>query len=126
MAAPAAEKPAPAGFLCVKSHEGEWQATPIPGIRMKVLSVSRDLGSWMVLAELAAGARYPSHEHAGSEQLYVLSGHLHTAGRVLVPGDFLHAEPGTHHDGLYSPDGCMALLVERAPAAVLIQAGVAS
>lgn len=113
------ESAAPAGFHFLKSHEGNWLATPIPGIRMKVLSVSRDMGSWMVLADLAAGARYPSHEHAGSEQLYVLSGQLRTAGRVLGPGDFLHAEPGTQHDGLYSPDGCVAILVERAPAEML-------
>ena len=113
------ESAAPAGFHFLKSDQGDWLTTPIPGIRLKVLSVSRDMGSWMVLADLAAGASYPSHEHAGSEQLYVLTGHLHTAGRVLSPGDFLHAEPGTHHDGLYSPDGCTAILVERAPAEML-------
>ena len=113
------ESAAPAGFHFLKNDQGEWLTTPIPGIRLKVLSVSRDMGSWMLLADLAAGASYPSHEHAGSEQLYVLTGHLHTSGRVLGPGDFLHAEPGTYHDGLHSPDGCTAILVERAPAEML-------
>lgn len=123
---PAAERPAPAGFHFVKSQEGEWQTTPFPGIRMKMLSLSREIGYWTVLADLAPGARFPTHDHTGSEQLYILSGHLHTEGRVLGPGDFLHAEPGTHHGELHSPDGCTALLVERVPAEVLSQMGVAS
>ena len=123
---PAAEFSAPSGFHFVQSHEGEWQPTPFPGIRMKMLSISREIGYWTVLADLAPGARFPTHDHAGSEQLYILSGHLHTEGRIMGPGDFLHAEAGTHHGELHSPDGCRALLVERVPAEVLSQMGLAS
>ena len=79
-----------------------------------------------LLADLAPGARFPTHDHAGSEQLYILSGHLHTEGRIMGPGDFLHAEAGTHHGELHSPDGCRALLVERVPAEMLSQMGLAS
>jgi anti-sigma factor ChrR (cupin superfamily) len=73
------------------------------------------MGYWMLLIELGPGAAIPTHDHAGSEQLYVLSGDLVTEGRTLRPGDFLHSEPGTHHRELVSPGGCMAILVEKTP-----------
>ena len=53
------------------------------------------------------------HDHSSSEELFILSGHLQTEGRLLGPGDFLHAEPGTHHHELVSPDGCVALIINR-------------
>lgn len=120
-APPAATPPARPGFHFLRPDEGEWMVTPIPGIRMKVLSVNRETGYWCVKAELAAGACYPHHEHRGTEDLYVLSGDLHNEGRVLGPGDFLHAEAGTDHGELYSPNGCVALLIEKAPDEMLAQ-----
>ncbi len=119
--APSPVPPARPGFHFIRPDEGEWMPTPIPGIRMKVLSVNRDTGYWVVKAELAAGACYPQHHHRGTEDLFIVSGDLHNEGRVLGPGDFLHAEPGTHHGELYSPGGCVALLVEKAPDEVLAQ-----
>ena len=119
--AQSAVPPARPGFSFIRPDEGEWMTTPIPGIRMKMLSVNRDTGYWVVKADLAPGARYPQHEHSGAEDLYVLSGDLHNEGRILGPGDFLHAEPGTDHGELYSPGGCIALLVEKAPDEVLAQ-----
>jgi anti-sigma factor ChrR (cupin superfamily) len=115
--------PARPGFHFIGPNDGDWMPTPIPGIRMKVLSVNRETGYWMVKAELAAGARFPHHDHRGAEDLYIVSGDLHNEGRILGPGDFLHAEPGTDHDELYSPSGCVALLIEKAPPEVLAQFG---
>lgn len=111
---PEAEDVAPAaGFHFVLHHEGPWRETGTPGFRVKLLSVSRDMGYRVVLGELARGARIPAHDHAGSEQIFVLTGHLQTEGRLLGPGDFLHSEPGTHHRELISPDGCTALLIQK-------------
>lgn len=108
----------PHGFQWVLKDDAGWQTTPLPGFRVKPLSVSRDMGYRVVLVELAPGTRFPEHDHDSSEELFILTGHLHTEGRILGPGDFLHAEPGTHHRELVSPDGCTALLIDRAPAAV--------
>ena len=121
--APSAVPPARPGFSFIRPDEGEWMATPIPGIRMKMLSINRATGYWVVKAELGPGALYPSHDHRGAEDLYILSGDLHNEGRVLGPGDFLHAEAGTNHGELYSPSGCVALLVEKAPDELLAQPG---
>ena len=107
--------PVPAGFQVVRNDDTSWISTPIPGFRVKPLSVSRDMGYQLVLGELAPGAKFPEHDHDSSEELFILSGHLRTEGRLLGPGDFLHAEPGTHHHELVSPDGCVALLITRAP-----------
>ena len=106
------------GFLFRFHGEGEWQPTPVPGLRVKLLSISRDLGHRTILAELAPGTAFPAHDHHGSEDLMVLSGDLITEGRTLGPGDFLHSAAGTHHTPLVSPNGCVALIVEPIPAQV--------
>lgn len=107
----------PVGFQFVRNEESGWVSTAISGFRVKPLSLSRDMGYQVLLVELAAGTRFPEHDHQSSEELFIFSGHLHSEGRVLGPGDFLHAEPGTHHHELVSPDGCLALLVQRVQAA---------
>jgi anti-sigma factor ChrR (cupin superfamily) len=111
----AAAPPVPEGFRFVLNDNSGWQPGPLPGFRVKQLSVSRDMGYHVLLAELSPGARFPEHDHKSSEELFIVSGHLQTEGRLLGPGDFLHAEPGSHHHELVSPDGCIALLIERSP-----------
>ncbi len=104
------------GFLFRFRDEGGWQTTPMPGLRIRLLSTSNDLGHRTILVDLAPGASFPAHDHGGSEDLMVLSGDLVTEGRTLRAGDFLHAGPGTHHSALVSPNGCVALIVEPIPA----------
>jgi anti-sigma factor ChrR (cupin superfamily) len=101
----------PEGFSVVRNGESVWKESGIPGFRMKILSADPRTGTQIILAELAAGGRIPEHDHTGVEELYILTGHLHTEGCVLGPGDFLRAEAGTHHHELHSLDGCTALLI---------------
>ena len=115
--------PAKAGIQFTRPADQAWQPTPFPGVRMKPLSINRETGYWFVQIELSVGGRFPEHDHDGTEDLYLLSGDLHNEGRVLGPGDFIHAEPGTHHGELYSPGGCIALVYAKAPPEVLAQAG---
>lgn len=65
----------------------------------------------MLLVEIGPGVAYPEHDHEGAEEMYVLSGDLRTEGRSLGPGDFLHADAGSHHRELRSIGGCTALMV---------------
>lgn len=108
---------APLGFNFVSFGEGDWVETGIPGIRTKVLSDYPDASYQLILGELAPGAAFPEHDHDSREELLIISGHLQTEGRLLGPGDFLRADPGTHHHPLVSPDGCVALLIQTRPAA---------
>jgi anti-sigma factor ChrR (cupin superfamily) len=91
--------------------DAPWMESPLPGSRLKVLSAGPNQDYVMLLVEIGAGVTYPEHDHMGAEEMYVLTGDLQSEGRSLGPGDFLHAEPGTHHQPLHSIHGCTALMV---------------
>jgi len=102
--------PLPAGFSIVASADG-WVPHPVPGIRMKVLSLDRARNYATLLLDVAPGARFPPHHHDAPEECYVISGSLHACGRRLVAGDFIHADDHTDHDELWTEEGCRVLLV---------------
>lgn len=101
-------------YRLVRNDEEGWEETPVPGFRIKLLAVSKDIGYETLMVDFAPGTRYPAHLHEHSEQLVVFSGSVQTEGRVLGPGDFIHGEPGSQHQELYSHGGCRALLIRRA------------
>jgi anti-sigma factor ChrR (cupin superfamily) len=103
--------PLPPGFGIVRCGSEGWTESGIPGFRFKLLSGTMGVGAHIVLAELGPGAKFPEHDHDASEGLYVLSGDLQSEGQLLGAGDFLRAEPGTHHHDLVSPSGCVALVI---------------
>jgi quercetin dioxygenase-like cupin family protein len=102
---------APAGFSLRLDRENDWVPHPVPGIRMKVLSVNRGTGYATLLLDVAPGTRFPAHHHDGDEECYVIAGSIHTLGRRLGPGDFLHADAGTDHAELWTDEGARVLLV---------------
>jgi len=100
----------PHGFSFRLAASDQWLPHPVPGIRMRVLSVNRNNGYATLLLDVAPGTRFPAHHHAGAEECYVISGDVNTLGRRMGPGDFLHADHGTDHGGTVSvcladPDG---------------------
>ncbi len=101
------------GFQWIPASSEGWMNTPVVGLRTKQLANNPDSGYRIVLLELAANCRFPSHSHdRGPEELYVISGDLVTEGRTLCAGDYLHAEAGTEHGELWSPSGCVAMVIE--------------
>jgi anti-sigma factor ChrR (cupin superfamily) len=101
----------PSGFSVRFATDGAWLPHPVPGIRMKVLALNRAGGYATLLLDVAPGARFPAHHHAGAEECYVLSGSLYTCDRRMTAGDFLHADAGTDHGELWTDEGCRVLLV---------------
>lgn len=101
----------PPGFSVRLAAEDDWMPHPVPGIRMKVLSVNRRSGYATLLLDVASGTRFPAHDHDGDEECYVISGSVMTVGRRLGPGDFIHANAGTHHEELWTDEGARVLLV---------------
>jgi quercetin dioxygenase-like cupin family protein len=90
-----------------------WMPTGVPGFRKKLI---RDEDTFRIqLVQVDAGASIPDHDHEGTEDIYLLSGHLQTQGRLLGPGDFMHFAPGSHHDEAFSMDGCHALMIISKP-----------
>lgn len=107
-----AERRAPQGFAFQFERDGNWRAHPVPGIRMRVLSLDRNRGCATLLFDVAPGTRFPPHHHTGgAEECYVISGSLDTCGRHFVAGDFIHADAETDHGDLYTEEGCRVLLV---------------
>jgi quercetin dioxygenase-like cupin family protein len=111
MARIAQDAPVPAGFRLRFDVEDDWQPHPVPGIRMKVLSLNQRSGYATLLLDVKPGTRFPAHHHDGDEECYVISGSVHTLGRRLGPGDFVHADAGTDHAELYTDEGARVILI---------------
>jgi anti-sigma factor ChrR (cupin superfamily) len=90
--------------------EPEWREVA-PGISCKLLSTDVDMDRVSMLVQLAPGASYPPHRHAGVEELYLLRGELWIDERKLSPGDYNRAECGTADQRVWSETGCMCLLI---------------
>ena len=101
----------PAGFTFRFASDPDWLPHPVPGIRMKVLTVNHPARYTTLLLDVAPGTRFPAHHHAGAEECYVLSGSLFTCDRRMTAGDFLHADAHTDHGELWTEEGCRVLLI---------------
>ena len=91
-------------------QEPQWEEAA-PGIYCKLLSTDKEADRVSMLVRLAPGVSYPPHRHAGVEELYLLEGQLWIEDRLLYPGDYNRAEPGTADQRVYSETGCMCLLI---------------
>jgi putative transcriptional regulator len=90
--------------------EPHWEDVA-PGISCRLLSTDAATDRVSMLVRLAEGASYPPHQHADVEELYLLQGELWIDDRQLFPGDYNRAERGTSDQRVWSPTGCMCLLI---------------
>ncbi|CAN5421017.1 hypothetical protein BH10BAC5_BH10BAC5_19390 [soil metagenome] len=99
-------------FSFIFADSKDWFQHPeVEAIQVKVLSIDKKRNYAMILMKAAPDCEYPEHEHTLAEECLVIEGDLHAEGKILGPGDFHHAEPGTHHGKLYTKNGCTLLLV---------------
>lgn len=82
-----------------------------PGISCRLLSTDFDRDRVSMLVKLAPGVSYPSHTHAGVEELYLLEGELVINDRVLYAGEYNRAERGTSDFRVWSKTGCTCVLI---------------
>jgi hypothetical protein len=82
-----------------------------PGIACKFLSEDTDQHRISMLVRLAPGAEYPSHTHAGTEELHLLQGELWIDDRKLFAGDYFRAEAGSFDRRVWSETGCTCVLM---------------
>lgn len=102
----------PLGLSFIEANDSKgWKQLPVPGAFIKLLSFQRERGYAVLLGKLEPGVRYPAHLNAGPEDFCILTGDLHVAGRRLGPGDFHHADAGSHHGENYSVAGCTLVAV---------------
>ncbi len=96
--------------LLMAGDDLPWMPTPYRGVRVRELSTTSPDYS-IIMLSCDPGAVFPPHDHAGSEDAYIMSGEAIMHGRVLRTGDFMHAEPGSHHHDLISATGCQVLII---------------
>lgn len=101
----------PAGFALQLAANDGWRPYPIAGIRMRVLAMNKSSGYATILLDAEPGVRFPPHHHGGAEECYVVAGDVHTLGRRLGPGDFLHADAGTDHPEMWTEGGARVILI---------------
>jgi anti-sigma factor ChrR (cupin superfamily) len=93
--------------------DGNGFPTPVPGVRMKILTIDRARDRVTMLIKGEPGATYPAHRHSGPEECFVIAGSL-IEGQVLRAGDFHHAESESDHGELHTDEGVEVLLVASA------------
>jgi anti-sigma factor ChrR (cupin superfamily) len=94
----------------VRANEGRWFDIA-EGVRMKKLSSDRERNTVTVLMEMDPRSEVPPHEHAHSEDSFLIRGSCRIGNVEFFPGDFHHVEAGAHHDAITSEEGCLILLV---------------
>ena len=98
------------GLLISRSAELSWLSLA-PGIEYKPLFIDTARKYNTSLVRMDAGAHYPSHRHRDIEELFMLSGDLHVAGKVMRAGDYCRASAETIHGETRSEMGCLFLLM---------------
>jgi anti-sigma factor ChrR (cupin superfamily) len=88
----------------------EWEEAA-PGISCKLLATDTEKNRVSMLVRLAPGADYPSHRHAGVEELHLLHGELMIDDKKLYPGDYIRAEADSVDHRVWSETGCTCVLV---------------
>jgi anti-sigma factor ChrR (cupin superfamily) len=101
----------PSSIVIQRASEAPWQDTPIPGVRIRILSLDRALNRCTILARMEPGRAIPGHHHTSPEESLVLEGDLRCGDRVLRAGDFQRAEAGSTHEAQHTEEGCLVLLI---------------
>ena len=98
------------GVLIARPQEMNWQPGQIPGLFLKVLFDDTQRGYTTALVRMTAGTRYPSHRHAGVEELFLLEGDLSVDELCMKPGDYCRGEAGSIHGEIYTNAGCLFMV----------------
>jgi quercetin dioxygenase-like cupin family protein len=102
----------------VRGGDDGWKALKIPGVSFKLLRRNAETGESTSLVRLAAGARFPAHNHPAGEEVFILDGDLRVGPDRLKTGDYLYTPPdGTH--AVSSEGGCVFLVTLPKPVEIL-------
>lgn len=100
-----------ADFYALSSDEGEWLPHPVKGIAVKPLATDKERGYATILMRLDAGVNFPSHNHKGAEQCYIVSGDVRVRGQRLAQGSFFSTAAHANHGDISTTQGATVLLV---------------
>ena len=78
-------------------EDQKWRALPYEGVEMCGLR-QNESGGGAVLLKFSKGARFPTHDHPGGEEVYVIYGCAVIGGITVKAGDYLWTPPNNTHD----------------------------
>ncbi len=87
----------------------KWKPYQVPGTEIVVLNVNYRACQVVCLFKAEAGKRYPLHNHAGTEEIFMLAGDLVDGDRIYRAGDYIRSEPGSTHAPI-TEEGCIFLV----------------
>ena len=89
-----------------------WQRAPFPGVRYLDFNPGPTAGvSEAGLVRVAAGARFPRHQHVTRERACILEGSLILEGRTYYPGTVVDSPAGSFHEFAAGPERDLVLVV---------------
>jgi anti-sigma factor ChrR (cupin superfamily) len=91
-----------------------------PGIDILYLYRDEETGASCAVLKYAPGAEVPPHEHRGYEHVFVLSGYQCDPRGRYDAGTLVINPPGTSHH-VWSPEGCLVVIIWQRPIAFLQQ-----
>lgn len=97
--------------VIVRAGSSGWEPTGSPGIDVRRLFVDAAADRITMLVRMAPGTSYPSHQHAGVEECYVLEGDLYSDDFEMKAGDYQRLEVGTVHGVQATRGGCLLFIV---------------
>ena len=92
----------------VDVDELPWQATPFPGVEIKILMQNQETGLLTALTRFAPGGRLPMHEHTDLEQSFVIEGSLVDDEGIASAGNYVWRPAGSTHEA-HAPEGALVL-----------------
>jgi hypothetical protein len=91
-----------------------WKDTPFPGMRyFRFAPGPAALGRESGCVLLAAGTRFPRHQHLGEERSMVLEGSLMLDGRRIHPGEAVESPAGSAHELVACPGRDVVILTSH-------------
>ncbi len=100
-------------LLTIRRDEGEWVEFS-DGIFVKPMFQNKEQGTSTYMVKMTPGARFDLHRHRGVEECMMIEGDFHVDGKVLGPGDYHCALPGSIHQRPYTVGGTLFLVVSSA------------
>jgi len=98
------------GFLYVRSEEREWKEIE-DGVSLKPLFFDSARQYATALVRMKAKTSFPRHRHTETEECYVIEGAIEMDGQLFRAGDYIRAEAGSIHEGIFSESGCTLLIL---------------
>jgi anti-sigma factor ChrR (cupin superfamily) len=95
------------GVMIARPGEMTWIGGELPGVFLKVLFNDTGRGYATAMVRMTPGTHYPSHKHAGVEELYLLEGDLSVDDMAMRAGDYCRGEAGSIHKEIVTENGCL-------------------